>query len=188
MIRRGLTTLLFSLLLATTVFAHAGYVRSVPGADAIVAVAPERVEIWFNEELFRLEGENWIQVVGPDRADVTSDEAQIDDDDRSHIWVDLQEGLAAGAYQVTYHTLSADDGDSSEGEFGFTLDPQAQVTSTPMPAETTTAAPPATPPGSTEDAGETADDQGNGGNCLLGLLPLAGILVLAGAATSNRKR
>src|SRR5215207_11125489 len=62
--------------------AHAGYSRSEPGAGAIVAAAPARLDVWFTQDLFRRAGENWLHVAGPDGAEVTAAEAVIDDDDR----------------------------------------------------------------------------------------------------------
>jgi methionine-rich copper-binding protein CopC len=106
-----------------------------------VAAPPERVEIWFTQELFRRAGENWIRVFGPGERPSHVGEAQIDDDDRTHLWVMLEPGLESGQYRVEWRSLSAEDGDTDQGNFHFTLDPQAGVTSTPMPAHTPTAGP-----------------------------------------------
>lgn len=124
------------LLLVGPAHAHAGYLRSVPGDGAVVASSPARVDIWFTQELFRRAGENWIRVFGPGERPAHSGEAQIDDDDRRHMWVALESGLEPGRYRVDWRTLSAEDGDSDEGSFQFTLDPQAEATSTPMAAGT----------------------------------------------------
>jgi methionine-rich copper-binding protein CopC len=120
------------LLLAETVFAHAAYLRSEPGAEAIVATPPSRVDIWFEQELFRRKGENTITVTGPDGRVVSTGDTEIDDDDRTHIWVNLHASLPAGKYLVDWKNLSLEDGHPSEGSFHFIIDPQAKVTSTPM--------------------------------------------------------
>ena len=52
--------------LTTAVLAHAGYDISVPAADEVVAQAPQRVQVWFTQDLFRREGQNSLEVYGPD--------------------------------------------------------------------------------------------------------------------------
>lgn len=120
------------LLLVGTAYAHAAYVRSSPGADAIVATPPARMDIWFAQELFRRQGENTIRVTAPDGQEVSVGATTIDDDDRKHIWVALKPNLAAGVYQVAWKNVSVEDGHPTEGSFSFTIDPQAAATSTPM--------------------------------------------------------
>ncbi len=163
--------------------AHAEYRRSEPGAGAVVAAAPARVEVWFTQALFRRQGENWLRVLGPDGEVVPVGEAQIDDDDRAHLWVTLPSGLAAGTYTVEWRTLSADDGDSDEGRFTFVVDPQAAMTSTPMLAAATDTAPTAvTPPPPADTSGPAS---GSPGGCGLGLMPAAGLI---GLASGRRRR
>jgi methionine-rich copper-binding protein CopC len=190
--RIALLSILLSLSLAQIVFAHASYVRSQPGEGAIVATAPEQVEIWFSQELFRRQGENWIRVLGPDGAAVHSGEAQIDDDDRTHMWVDLQEGLAAGEYRVNWRNLSAEDGDNDEGTFTFTVDPRAEVTSTPMQAVTATPPPTAEPQVTSATsptlAVQTPDAESGRSGCFLGMFPLVGLVALMGMAAVKRKQ
>ena len=165
--------------------AHARYLRSEPGHGAIVSVAPSRVDIWFGQELFRRQGENRIEVSGPDGQPVTVGAPMVDDDDRTHLSVQLKSGLLPGAYQVTWRNLSAEDGDSDEGEFGFDFDPAAAVTSTPM-AATHPTAPPATittAPVSSPTQTPTPAPAPNDG-CPLGLLPALG---LAGLGWPRRR-
>lgn len=177
---------LISLLAALPALAHARYERSQPGDGAVVGVPPARVDIWFSQELFRREGENWIHVEDADGARVEVGQAEVDDDDRTHLSVALQRDLLPGSYRVSWRSLSAEDGDSDKGEFNFTYDPQAQVTSTPMSAETATA-----PPTATEALQETAEASAaasptpapsappeQGGGCALGLLPVGALLLL----------
>jgi methionine-rich copper-binding protein CopC len=145
------------LLYAGTAYAHAAYARSEPGAGAVVSAAPTQVEIWFTQDLFRRQGENWINVTGPEGAVVHVGEAQIDDDDRRHMRVTLRADLAPGEYRVVWHSLSAEDGDEDDGDFTFTFDPQAQITSTPMAENSPAAATPTlaamvTPPAPTTTA------------------------------------
>ena len=137
-----LILILGGLLFVETAYAHAAYLRSIPGADAIIAEPPSRVDIWFEQELFRRKGENTITVTSPDGKVVSTGDTTIDDDDRTHIWVDLQSGLPNGKYLVEWKNVSLEDGHPSEGSFNFIIDPQAKVTSTPMESVTMTNTPP----------------------------------------------
>jgi methionine-rich copper-binding protein CopC len=191
--RAILLAVLGGLLLVGSAQAHAEYLRSEPGHGAVVATPPARVDIWFTQELFRRQGENRIEVYGPDGQAVHLDEAQIDDDDRRHLWVLLQPGMPPGEYRVEWRSLSAEDGHPGEGDFGFTLDPQAAVTSTPMVAPPGGAGPPAetlinSPLPSTgvpSPAATGAQPASGGGGCLLGLLP---VWLFAGVALNYHRR
>jgi hypothetical protein len=201
-----LLSVLGGLLIVGSAHAHARYRRSEPGADAIIAAPPERVDIWFTQELFRRQGENWIRVIGPGGAEVQLGDTQIDEDDRKHIWVNLPAGLAAGNYQVEWRNLSLEDGHSDEGSFDFTLDPQAEATSTPMGeqplVEEATPAPPATesvqastplPQPTGETAGITPRPSPTasapaGAPCALGATPIAGAVVYATVRRSRRRK
>ncbi len=129
--------------LTTAVLAHAGYDISVPAADEVVAQAPQRVQVWFTQDLFRREGQNSLEVYGPDNQRVDEDDAAIDDDNRKLMTVSLQSDLADGIYTVRWRTLSADDGDDAEGEFQFNIQadgPEAEAAPTAVPTEAPTAA------------------------------------------------
>lgn len=141
--------------LATAVLAHADYDRSVPAADEVVLQSPQQVQIWFTQELFRREGQNSLEVYGPDEQRVDLDDAAIDDDDRKLMTVSLQSDLANGLYTVRWGTLSADDGDDAEGEFQFTIQAEGPATEAgqatgraqpTIPATPTSAAGNAVPP------------------------------------------
>lgn len=174
----GVLALAASLMALRSAFAHAAYERSEPGAGAVVSTAPTRVDIWFTQDMFRRQGENWIRVTGPDGAEVHAGEAAIDDDNRRHMSVALTAGLEPGEYTVTWRTFSAEDSDSEEGTFSFTLDPRAQATSTPMQVVT------ATPPPSTGTPAAAAPSptapSATGIGCAAGLAPAIGLVVLAG--------
>lgn len=189
-------TLLIAALAAVPALAHARYLRSEPGDGAIVSAPPERIDIWFTQELFRRAGENWIHVENPEGDRAELGEAQVDDDDRAHLSVELLPELAPGSYRVSWRNLSADDGDSDQGEFSFTYNPQAAVTSTPLPehSPTTPASPTASPaptaapeatlaPGSTD--APTPDSDGAG--CGVVLIPVAGVIAFGGPAALKRR-
>jgi copper resistance protein C len=179
------------LLLVGIAYAHAAYVRSSPGAEAIVATLPARVDIWFAQELFRRQGENAIHVTAPDGQEVSVGDTTIDDDDRKHIWVNLKPNLAAGAYVVAWKNVSLEDGHPSEGSFSFTINPQAAATSTPMgtptPIGKATAKPAASEATMSPVAAPTNSPQPSS-PCGLGTVPIVGLAAYVMVKRSRRKR
>ena len=169
----GLAVLLLTPVLA---LAHAEYERSDPQAGSVIPTPPEAVHIWFTQELFRREGENWIEVLDPNGTQVQTGEAVIDDDDRTHLWVALQDGLGTGEYLVRWRNLSAEDGDDHEGEFSFRVDPAAP-SSTPPPAATETIQPTSEPAVTGAPAATSTSQPASGlpclGSALLGLGTIA---------------
>ena len=139
-------------LLVTAVLAHADYDRSVPAADDVVLQAPQQVQVWFTQELFRREGQNSLEVFGPNEQRVDLDDAAIDDDDRKLMTVSLAPDLADGVYIVRWRTLSADDGDDAEGEFQFTVRASRPAGEADTPAQSADAAPTAAPTDTVETA------------------------------------
>ncbi len=107
------------------VAAHADYDRSLPAAGATIPRAPERVEIWFTQQLFRREGANVIEVRDRSGARADTGDLVLDERDRTHLTVGLAPGLPPGSYAVSWQTLSAVDGDTARGSFDFTIDPDA---------------------------------------------------------------
>lgn len=168
--------------------AHSEYARSEPGAGAIVATAPTQIDIWFVQDLFRRQGENWITVIGPSNTEVQVGEAQVDDDDRRHLSVALQPDLPSGEYTVTYRTLSSEDGDDFEGSFSFILDPQAEVTSTPMSAAPTPTDLPATPTAVAVPSPTATATPAGGLGCGAALAPAVGLVGLGLGARWKRRR
>lgn len=197
--------------LSTAVLAHADYDDAVPAAGEVVSQAPQQVQVWFTQELFRREGQNSLEVYGPDDQKVDQDDAAIDDDNRKLMTVSLQSDLPNGVYTVRWRTLSADDGDDTEGEFQFTIqadEPEAEATptatSTPaptateeadQPSPTDTATPESAETESTPSASDPASDesemppdqsdQGPGIPCMGSSFP---VLLLLGAFLLARRR
>jgi len=150
------------------VSAHAGYERSSPAAESVIPAAPEQLDIWFTQELFRRARVNTITVTGADGQRVDNGEAMIDSADRKRLSVQLVPGIPAGVYTVGWTSLSATDGDTAEGSFTFTVDPNTSpssggVKSTPAPASTS--ADTQTSPVDTSDdapaAGQLTDEAGS---------------------------
>lgn len=183
--------------LSTAVLAHAEYDDTVPAAGEIVSQAPQQVQVWFTQELFRREGQNTLEVYGPDDQRVDLDDAAIDDDNRKLMTVSLQSDLPNGLYTVRWRTLSADDGDEAEGEFQFTIqadEPEAEATptatSTPAPTATEEADQPsptdtATPESTGTESTPSASDQGPAIPCMGSSFP---VLLFLGAFLLARRR
>ena len=186
-----LLLLLTGLPLAAKVLSHADYARSQPAADEVLAAPPEQVQVWFTQELFRREGENWLRVTGPNGARVDGDDAAVDDDDRTLLAVSLSPGLPDGAYRVEWRALSADDGHPKEGEFAFQIaanpappqsappqsaPTQSAPTSTPTPQPTVAPASPTAPSAPSSE----------GGLPCLGAAPLA--LLAVGSVLARKRR
>jgi copper resistance protein C len=185
------------LLLVGIAYAHAAYVRSSPGAEAIITTPPARVDIWFAQELFRRQGENTIRVTAPDGTEVSVGDTTIDDDDRKHVWVNLKPNLAAGVYAVAWKNVSLEDGHPSQGSFRFTIDPQAAATSTPMgeatPIGQATARPAATESvAATQSAAPSAAPPTEAPPsitvCGLAVAPIFGLAAYVTLTRSRRKR
>ena len=192
------------LLLVGIAYAHSRYVRSEPGAGAIVATPPLRVDIWFSQELFRRKGENTIRVTAPDGTQASEGDTAIDDDDRTHIWVQLKPDLPSGVYQVNWKNVSLEDGHPYEDTFSFTIDPQAAATSTPMgtPApigQAAAASPTPLPPQPTNTIAAPASSSApttvpttvpskTGGLCGLATAPLVGMVGYLAIRRNRRKR
>jgi len=177
----ALLFLLTALPLAAKVLLHADYARSEPAADEVLTMPPTTVKVWFTQELFRRDGENWLHVTGPDGARVDVGETVVDDDDRKLLTVSLAEGLAEGVYRVQWRALSAEDGHAEEGEFAFNVG-----TTNPAlaPAAPTAASDPEATPAPQPAAEPSAPSPATGLPCL-GAAPLA--LLVVGAVLTRRK-
>lgn len=149
----ALLAVLGALLAVSGAPAHAHLDRAEPEPGSSIPASPKRVDLWFNQELFREAGANVIDVYADDGTRVDTGDALLNDDDRRHLSVGLQPDLAPGEYRVAWRNLSAVDRDANEGEFSFTVDPAAAGPS-----------PPTTP---AAESGEAREESGNGGGWLL---------------------
>lgn len=182
----GLLALLVTFPLTAKILAHADYARSEPAADAMLATAPAQVKVWYTQELFRREGENWLRVTGPNGVRVDLDDTAVDDNDRSLLVVTLADNLPQGGYRVEWRALSADDGHPKEGEFGFVVGTAASVSPATPPAivPTPTLLPiAATAPPSVAEAPVSSQ---TGGLPCLGSAPLA--LLALGTVLVRKRR
>ncbi len=118
-------------------FAHAGYDESTPADGETVSESPERVDVFFGQEIARQGGLPTMIVVNV-FGDIVADEPVLDDTNRKHIYVDLPAALGVGRYTVIWHTLSDEDGEEAQGAFHFFVgevpDDSASATTTPAAA------------------------------------------------------
>lgn len=141
--------LMFGILSAGMVSAHAELDRSNPAADATVQGSPALVEIWFTEEI--AEGST-IEVANATGQAAVAGAAKLDlfDPDRKHLTVELEPNLPNGVYTVTWTSISAEDSDTESGTFTFTIEgsgtPVASPIASPIasPSANLTATPPST--------------------------------------------
>ena len=172
-------------LLVSQAFAHAEPAVLSPGSGAVLTEPPTEIEIEMSQEMARREGANDIDVFNEAGEEVTTVAAAIDNANRKKISVPLPAGLPPGVYTVKWKTLSAEDGDSEEGEYTFTVDPNAE----PDPGQTNLRDPLPTP-----GAQQTADSSappaavdvggdGDGTSWVLVTAVAVGCLVLGSGTT-----
>lgn len=106
-------------LAATTVFAHSGYESSIPASDEVLPEAPERVDVWFTQDIVKRAGLYFVRVFDEAEAQVSDGDGVVGDDDRSHVFAELPPGLGPGRYIVRWMITSDIDGDADEGAFCF---------------------------------------------------------------------
>lgn len=164
--------------------AHADLESSTPGDGEVVAEAPARVDAYFSQEMARSGGLPTMVVVN-EAGDVLSEEAVLDDADRTHLSVELPPALPDGRYTVIWHTLSDEDGEEAQGAFHFYVGEGPSETEPAAPATGgATASPaPAVP-------GESAGDDGNGVSTavLIAAVAAAAVLGCAGGFALGRRR
>ena len=110
-----------SLLGVSSVFAHAQITKSSPADKAKLQVAPDKIEIWFNELLD--DGFNTIDVFtaaelkAKKHTNLAKGIPVVDPKDRTHVSISL-ETLKPGDYIVDYRVLSRD-GHTAPGRITF---------------------------------------------------------------------
>lgn len=119
MIRAALALLLM-LALPAAADAHAVLVKSSPARRAVLALAPPRVELRFNERLEPAYSRMSVWTAGNVRVD--DGKVLVGPEDPRRLTVGLAP-LAAGTYTVKYRVLSVD-GHLVEGTFPFEIRPR----------------------------------------------------------------
>lgn len=102
---------------APSALAHSMLVKAEPPQRAVLAKSPERVRLWFNEDI---EGDYASLVVfDGDKRPITDLKPQLAQDDPKSIVLPLPE-LPPGKYSVKFRVLSVD-GHVVESSFDFTV-------------------------------------------------------------------
>ncbi len=107
--------------LAAAAAAHALLLKSMPENEAVLAQPPRQVTAWFSQELdTHLSA---LQVVDAGGQPVDNGDGEVDLSDPAHasMQVTLPAALPTGAYRVLWTAVSADDGDTTAGEFSFSV-------------------------------------------------------------------
>ncbi len=122
--------------LAAGAAAHGLLVKSEPQDGAVLGQLPERVIAWFSQELDT--GLSALQLVDAAGRQVDNGDGGVDLNDPAHaaLIVTLPPSLPAGVYTAHWTAVSADDGDTTEGEFSFSVGEEV-TTSRISTAETT---------------------------------------------------
>lgn len=117
MVRPGLAVLFVSLLLPSSLWAHAYLVKSIPAQRATLYRAPAQIQLWFNE---RLEPRySSFTVSAADGNLVETIKSAVDDRDAKLIAAALKP-LPPGRYLIKFRVLSVD-GHIVEDQFPFTI-------------------------------------------------------------------
>lgn len=120
---------LLAIVLVSSAVGHAEPERVFPGEGAVLVEPPAQVVLVMTQELFREAGANDIDVFDADGREVTEVEATIDNADRRRLTVPLPASIPPGEYTVRWKTLSAEDGDTADGAYSFTFDPEGTASS-----------------------------------------------------------
>lgn len=105
------------LLVGGEAFAHAKLEKSRPAPRASLKQAPEKIQLWFNEQLEPAFSTG--TVVDDNGKVVSSGPARVDAADPKVLVIPLPT-LASGTYEVRYQVLSVD-GHKVESNFRFTV-------------------------------------------------------------------
>jgi len=108
-----------TLIAYATVFAHADYESSVPARDEVVAESPERVEVFFTQDVIKREGLYYVRVFDESSVQVSAGDGLVNDDNRRNMSAELPDPLEPGRYIVEWMTTSDEDGDDATGAFCF---------------------------------------------------------------------
>jgi copper resistance protein C len=115
-----------TLALAGIALAHAHYASSTPAPGQTLAASPAAVVITFDSEL----GSGSTGTVAATSGEAASTGAAIDANDRTKLSIALKPSLPNGVYKVSWHSVSADDGDELDGTFFFGVGVPAPSTAT----------------------------------------------------------
>ena len=110
----------FSVAVAGAAFAHAELQSSAPQKNAVVKTPPTEVAIDFSEEVNPKLSHIVVKDASGKRVD--RNDGHVATGNAKHFSVDLQ-SLSAGEYEVSWTSVSADDGHKLSGRFKFKVAP-----------------------------------------------------------------
>lgn len=117
MIKTALLVFITFVFYGGTAFAHTKLIKSDPPNRATINAAPERIQLWFNEEI---EGNfATVTLLNADGKPATNNSPEVVSDDLKTVILPIPE-LAPGKYTVKYRIMSAD-GHVVESDYSFTL-------------------------------------------------------------------
>jgi copper transport protein len=130
--------LLLILCLPLAVSAHATLIRTDPQENAVLAVPPASVSLWFDEDLDPRFSS--VTVLDSQRARVDAGN-QILSAEHRQMSIGLKQGLPRGAYTVSWRAVSATDGHDTRGVFAFYVGVAAPAQPATLPAVSSTSSP-----------------------------------------------
>ena len=114
-----------SVLLTAGASAHAEPQTVYPGNLSVLQRAPDRIEIYFSQNVARREDESKIELLDETGRVLTLEPAVVDEANRRRMTVAVPSDLEPGQYEIAWQTRSADDGELTGGSLFFTIDPSA---------------------------------------------------------------
>ncbi len=131
-----LLALLASLFVVAGATAHALLLKSEPETGAVLAQPPQRVIAWFSQELDT--GFSTLLLLDAQGRQVDNGDGGVDlnDPDHASLIVTLPPSLPPGVYTAHWTAVSAEDGDTTEGEFTFNVG-EVEVVGQVSPVEVT---------------------------------------------------
>jgi methionine-rich copper-binding protein CopC len=128
-----------------TASAHAEIVSSTPRAGSTVDTAPDSITASFSQKL--APDDSSLTVLDAQGARVDLDDSAVDPSDAEGktLLVSLKGDLPAGTYTVEWQTLSAEDGEATDGQFQFTIAAGAAASASAAPSASASARPSASP-------------------------------------------
>ena len=112
--------------LGGTALAHARLAKATPSAGQTLATSPAAIALTFTEDL----AAGSTGSVADANGATVSIGATISAADRTQMSIALKPSLPNGVYKVSWHSISADDGDSLDGTFFFGVGVPAPSTAT----------------------------------------------------------
>lgn len=116
-----LVSILCFVLLTNVAFAHADLIESSPKEGEVLERPPDQVVVRFSSELAAQDSTLRVYDSHENQVDRGDGGVDLNDLDHTSMLVTLPPLLSSGSYMVHWVALSAEDGDLTEGTFGFAI-------------------------------------------------------------------